>query len=501
MKWIDRLSNRPVLWHAVLALAALLLPTAMGSAQTKEPRAAVPRLPSILFILADDLGYGDLGCYGQEKIKTPNIDRLAAEGMRFTSCYAGSTVCAPSRAALMTGKHTGHVGIRGNAALSLQGDDVTVAQLLKTANYSTALIGKWGLGDVGSPGLPSSKGFDETVAFLDQTAAHNYYPTALYRHSAEGREQMSTIYENLNGKKGKYVQDIFTSAALKFMEINAPDQFNHYRPFFLYLAYTTPHANDELGQQTGNGMEVPSDAPYSGESWPQVEKNKAAMITRLDADVGRLMEKLKTLKIEKNTIVIFASDNGAHKEGGVHPEFFHSSGPLRGIKRDLYEGGIRIPMIVRWPFWVKPGTTSDLPCAFWDFLPTAAEIARVKQPKDLDGISFLPTLQGQAQTNRHEFLYWEFHEGGFKQAARMGDWKGVRFGVDGPLELYDLKTDLGEKENVAEKHPEVVKKIEEYLKTARTTDDHWPALTVAENEKLKNKKKKGAAAAGDGTGK
>jgi arylsulfatase A-like enzyme len=478
--------------RTLLVFVAIFVSTAALYAQTNKP-AALPRLPSIVFILADDLGYGDLGCYGQEKIKTPNIDKLASEGMRFTCCYAGSTVCAPSRAALMTGKHTGHIAIRGNATISLSAADVTFAQLLKTANYNTALIGKWGLGDVGSTGLPGSKGFDESVAFLDQTAAHNYYPTSLYRRSAaDGREQMSTIYENLDGKKGKYVQDIFTSAALNYIRINAPDQFNHYRPFFLYLAYTIPHANDELGQKTGNGMEVPNDAPYSSESWPQVEKNKAAMITRLDADVGQVMDKLKAMKIDKNTIVIFASDNGAHKEGGVHPEFFHSTGPLRGVKRDLYEGGIRIPMIVRWPFWIKPGTTSDLPCAFWDFLPTLAEIARVKQPNDLDGISFLPTLKGETQTNRHEFLYWEFHEGGFKQAVRMGDWKAVRFGVDGPVELYDLKTDIGEKDNVAEKHPDVVAKIAEYLKTARTPDDRWPALTVAENEKLKNRKKGGS---------
>ena len=258
-----------------------------ANAQTNEVQVPPgPRRPSILFILADDLGYGDLGCYGQEKIKTPNIDKLAAGGIRFTSFYAGSTVCAPSRATLMTGRHTGHVAIRGNANVSLTAEEVTVAQLLKTSGYRTAWIGKWGLGEVGSPGLPPSKGFEENLGFLNQTLAHDYYPATLYRRSPDGREQFSAIYGNENGQKGKYVQDVFTDAALNYITMAAPTQFNKYRPFFLYLAYTIPHANDELGQKTGNGMEVPTDAPYSNEPWPQVEKNKAAMITRLDTDVG-----------------------------------------------------------------------------------------------------------------------------------------------------------------------------------------------------------------------
>jgi arylsulfatase A-like enzyme len=468
---------------ARLLLAVSLVVSILGSAaaQTSAPRPPAPRRPSILFILADDLGYGDLGCYGQQKIKTPNIDKLAAEGMRFTSCYAGSTVCAPSRATLMLGKHTGHVRIRGNAAQSLLSEDVTIAELLRASGYSTGLIGKWGLGDEDTPGLPGKKGFDECYAFLDQTEAHNYYPLSLFRSDSQGHRRRVILSENANGEKGKYADDLFTETSLTFLSINQPTQFNQYRPFFLYLAYTIPHANNELGKQTGNGMEVPSDAPYSSEPWPQVEKNKAAMITRMDNDIGQLLQKLKDLKIDNNTVVIFASDNGPHKEGGVDPKFFKSSGPLRGIKRDLYEGGIRVPLIVRWPWGMKAGTTSDFPCAFWDFLPTAAEIARLSPPKDTDGISLLPTLMGRAQTNRHEFLYWEFHEHGFKQAVRMGDWKAVRHGVDGPLELYNLKDDLGEKTNVAEKNPEVVGKIEEYLKTARTTEEQWPAKTMAEN--------------------
>lgn len=456
-----------------LLFAAIALASAVLPAHAQSP---APRKPNIIFILADDLGYGDLGCYGQTKIKTPNIDRLASEGIRFTDCYAGSTVCAPSRCTLMTGLHTGHATIRGNAAkAALDPKDVTVAEVLKKAGYYTGLVGKWGLGDRGSSGLPQSKGFDEFVGYLDQVHAHDYYTDHLERFDPRHPEYPQTlIAENFDGKKGMYSHDLFTMAALNFVRTYKPDQFNHYRPFFLYLAYTIPHANNEEYQRSGNGMQVPNDAPYSKESWPQVEKNKAAMITRLDTDVGRVLDKLKELKIDENTIVFFASDNGAHKEGGVDPKFFESTGPLRGIKRDLYEGGIRVPMIVRWPGHIKEGQTNSRAWAFWDFLPTAAEIAGAKVPEKIDGISMLPTLLGQTQTNQHEFLYWEFHERGFQQAVRMGDWKAVRPQADEPLELYDLKTDISEKNNVAEKHPEVIAKIENYLKTARSESAKWP---------------------------
>src|SRR5882762_844441 len=380
-----------------LAAATAFLTALAQSTNTLPP---APRKPSIIFILADDLGYGDLGCYGQAKIKTPNLDKLAAEGIRFTDFYAGSTVCAPSRAALMTGLHTGHAAIRGNAAAALAPNDITVADLLQSAGYHTGLIGKWGLGDEGSTGLPNKKGFDEFVGYLNQTHAHDYYTDYLWRYDPRtGFHGKVTFPENEDGKKGLYTHDLFTTAALNFVRNNKPDQFNRYRPFFLCLAYTIPHANDEEGARTGNGMQVPSDAPYSNESWPQVEKNKAAMITRMDADIGKLMQKLKELNLDDDTIVIFSSDNGPHKEGGVDPKFFQSSGPLRGFKRDLYEGGIRVPLIIRWPLQIKPGQTSNLPCAFWDFLPTAAEIARVPPPGKIDGISLLPALLGQPQTN------------------------------------------------------------------------------------------------------
>lgn len=427
------------------------------SAIIQPPTPARP--PNIIFIMADDLGYGDLGCYGQTRIKTPNIDRLADEGVRFTSCYAGSTVCAPSRAALMTGLHTGHVGIRGNSKQALLPEDVTVAEVLKGAGYATAALGKWGLGAEGTSGHPNRQGFDEWFGFLDQTHAHNYYPEYLSRN-----ETRYTLQGNLNGQKGEYVHNYFTRAATNFVRINAR------RPFFLYLAYTIPHANNELKEQ---GMQIPIDAPYTQESWPQPEKNKAAMITKLDEDVGKLLDWLKAFRLETNTVVFFTSDNGPHQEGGVNAAFHKSSGPFRGIKRDLYEGGIRVPMIVRWPGRVKPATVSDQVWAFWDFLPTAAEIAGVKSPDSIDGISMTPTLLGHEQKN-HEYLYWEFHENGFKQAIRMGQWKAVRLSADGPLELYDLEKDLGETTNVAGEHPDIVTRIEACFKKARTDSAEWP---------------------------
>lgn len=419
--------------------------------------------PNIIFILADDLGYGDLGSYGQKKIKTPHLDRMAADGLRFTQCYAGSTVCAPSRSALMTGQHTGHTRIRGNNAYPLRPEDVTVAEVLKQAGYTTGLVGKWGLGLQNTTGTPGRQGFDEFFGFLSQTHAHDYYPTNIWRN-----DENLVVAGNLHGKQGTYIHDEFTRHATNFIHAHKE------RPFFLYLSYTIPHANNEYGRETGNGMQVPSDAPYSQENWPQPEKNKAAMITRMDRDIGQLFEVLRAHSLDSNTIVFFTSDNGSHKEGGPDPKFFNSSGPLRGIKRDMYEGGIRVPMIVRWTGTVQAGAVSDFPWAFWDFLPTAAELAGVKdKPANIDGQSIVPTLLGRAQ-KPHEFFYWEFHERGSKQAVRNGDWKAVRLALNKPLELYNLKTDLGETNNVASAHPDVVARIESYLKTARTESPVWP---------------------------
>jgi arylsulfatase A-like enzyme len=467
----------------VLLMAVLWLP-ARTAAQPANPLAEKLRgnlKPNIILILADDLGYSDIGCYGQTRIKTPNLDRMAAEGMRFTQCYAGSTVCAPSRSVLMTGQHTGHTRIRGNQAYPLRAEDVTVAEVLKQAGYKTGAFGKWGMGLQGTSGTPTRQGFEEWFGYLSQTHAHDYYPTQLWRSSTfnQVEDAPTDLSQNRDGKKGLYAPDLFSQVSSNFVRVS------RFYSFFLYLPYTIPHANNELGKKVGNGMEVPNDKPYSDADWPQPEKNKAAMITRLDADVGALMEYLKKLKVHTNTVVFFTSDNGPHKEGGVDPKFFNSSGPLRGIKRDLYEGGIRVPMIVWWPGRIKAGSVSDQVWAFWDFLPTAAEIAGARPPGNIDGISMLPTLLGQKQTNQHEFLYWEFHEKGSKQAVRMGDWKAVRLAPARPLELYNLKTDPSEGVDVAASHPEVVGKIENYLKTARTESERWPIKTPVDAEKEK----------------
>jgi arylsulfatase A-like enzyme len=425
--------------------------------------------PNIILIQADDLGYGDLSAYGQRKFKTPNIDRIAAEGLRFTQYYAGSTVCAPSRSALMTGQHTGHTRIRGNARYPLAPEDVTVAEVLKSAGYKTALIGKWGLGEAGTTGVPNRQGFDYFFGYLNQRHAHNYYPSSLWRNEERIKLRNIVPDEDDEGSGNStnrvdYTHDLFAEESLKFVEENSRG------PFFLYLAFTIPHANNEAKSK---GMEVPDLGEFANTDWPDQEKAKAAMIARMDRDVGRLMALLKKLGVDDSTLVFFTSDNGPHREGGADPDFFDSNGPLRGIKRDLYEGGVRVPMIVRWPKRIKAGAKSDQVWAHWDFLPTVAEVAGVRPPANIDGISMFNALLGRRQRN-HEFLYWEFHERSFSQAARMGDWKAVRNSPNSPLEIYDLKNDPGEQNDLAVKHPEVVKKIERYLKTARAESELWP---------------------------
>ena len=477
------------------AMIASLALSFAARAQTEVTKPPAPRRPNIIFILADDLGYGDLGCYGQTRIKTPNLDRMAAEGIRFTDFYAGSTVCAPSRAALMLGKHTGHINIRGNRkGQALQPNDLTVATLLQNAGYRTGHYGKWGLGDHGSSGVPNKQGFYTFGGYLDHTEAHDYYPRFIWRYSPifgkEPFDDQMPVPGNEGGAQGQYSHDYFTKAALNFLRLNKPDQFNHFRPFFLYLAYTIPHANNEEGKRTGNGMQVPDQEPYTNEAWPKPEINKAAMISRLDRDIGQLLQKLKDLQVDDNTAVFFTSDNGPHKEGGADPKFFGSSGGQRGYKRDLYEGGIRVPMIVRWPARIKPGQVSDFAWANWDFLPTAADIAMTQSPTNIDGISVYPLLTGQTQTNRHEYFYWEFHERGFQQAVRMDNWKAVRPQAREKLELYDLKTDAAEKNNVAEKNPEVVAKLEKIFQTARAESDHWPIKGPLEKDEKKPAEKK-----------
>ncbi len=465
---MSRLFDLRALGGKLLVLIAVVLaPAGRAWCQTQS---APTRPPNIIFILADDLGYGDLGCYGQKQIQTPNLDRMAAEGVRFTDFYAGSTVCAPSRAVLMTGLHTGHCYIRGNGKTNLRPEDVTVAEVLKPAGYATGVIGKWGLGHEGSTGLPARQGFDEFFGYLDHLHAHNYYPSFLVR--GEQRVPLRNVVpgegpqgQGVATKRMEYSHDLVAEEALGFVERNKS------KPFFLYLAYTTPHANNEAKQK---GMEVPDYGIYKNKDWPEAQKGHAAMITRMDRDIGRLLEQLRRHGIDERTIVFFSSDNGPHREGGNDPDFADSNGRLRGIKRDLYDGGIRVPMIVRWPGKAPAGAVSAHPGYFADFLVTAAELAGVKSPATTDGISFLPAVLGQNdQQKRHEYLYWEFYERGSAQALRMGDWKGVCQPFGGPIELYDLKSDLAESNNVAARHPDVVAKIRAAMNQAHTPSPLW----------------------------
>ncbi len=434
------------------------------AAQAASPQPTSTR-PNILFILADDLGYGNLGCYGQKQIQTPNIDRLATEGMRFTDAYAGSTVCAPSRCCLMTGYHTGHGRTRGNMSpdLPLRPQDLTVTEILKYSGYRTGLFGKWSLGELGSTGYPTRKGFDEWFGFFSQVHAHNYYPEHLLEqeHSFLARGNMGT-------QRKDYAHDLFAERALKF--VAKKDD----RPFFMKLSLTIPHANNEMGRDAVNGMEVPSTEPYTSRNWPAPDKGFAAMVTRMDRDIGRLLDTLASTGQDDNTLIIFTSDNGPHREGGHNPDFFDDNGPLRGIKRDLYEGGIRVPFLARWKGKIRPGSTNSHPLAFWDFLPTACDLAGAPTPTGLDGLSFLPSMLGRQDQKVHDYLYWEFHERGFKQAIRQGEWKAVRLGPGKPLELYNLANDLGETKNVASANAAIIQKMEQLFKSARTDSKEWP---------------------------
>lgn len=440
----------------ILLASALLLLTACT-------RHAPSERPNIIFIMADDLGYGDLGSYGQTVIQTPHLDQMASEGMRFTQCYAGSTVCAPSRSVLMTGLHTGHTTVRGNfgkfgvvglagneGRVPLYAEDVTVAEVLKTAGYTTGITGKWGLGEPNTSGHPNDQGFDEWFGYLNQRRAHSYYPDFLWKNKTKVEYP-----ENRDGEQGTYTHDLFTEYALDFLDRN------HAKPFFLYLPYTVPHSR----------YEIPDTAPYTNQPWTDNEKVHAAMVTRLDRDIGRLFQKLKDLHIDSNTIVFFCSDNGAAERWEGR---FDSSGALKGRKRDMYEGGIRTPMIARWPGAIAPGQVSDAAWYFADVLPTLADIAGAALPENTDGVSVLPTLRGEEQDLSNRPLYWEFFERGFQQAVRKGDWKAIRLELDGPLELYDLSKDAGETRNVASSHPDVVAEMETILRQSRSPSENWP---------------------------
>jgi len=445
----------------LLSLIAVLLFVSTATAAER---------PNVIYIMTDDLGYGDLGCFGQKQIRTPNLDRLAAEGMRLTDYYAGCTVCRPSRLVLWTGQHTGHTPINSNASYVFKPEDVTVAELLHEAGYATGGVGKWAMGRPGSGGEPNRHGFDFWFGYLDQSEAHNYYPTHLYRCAGKKVEQVplegNVLMDDPNARgrvarpenRVTYSHDVMTEEALGFIRRHRD------KPFLLHVHWTIPHANNEGGRVIGDGMEVPDYGQYADESWPSTAKGQAAMITRMDADVGRMVALLRELKIDRRTLIIFTSDNGPHSEGGHKHEYFDANGPLRGFKRDLYEGGIRVPTIAWWPGQVAPGTQSSEPLAFYDFLPTACELAGVQPPENTDGVSFVPTLLSQPeQQMHHDYLYFKY---GKKEAVRMGPFKAVRLVPGQPVELYDLRRDIGESRNVAAQQPEVVEKMEAAMREA-----------------------------------
>jgi arylsulfatase A len=437
--------------------------------------------PNVIYILADDLGYGDLSSYGQKHFTTPNIDALAKKGMKFTQHYSSAPVCAPARGALMTGLHAGHGTVRGNYEVKPEGQypmpagTFTLAQMFKNAGYVTGAFGKWGLGAPGSASEPLKMGFDRFYGFNCQRIAHHYYPYFLWSDN-----QREMLWGNFDRETKEYAPDLVQDQVLKFVETNKD------RPFFLYYPLIQPHAEmfaPEKYMAKYRGKFSP-ETPYKGvDEGPEFRSYAygsqaepraafAAMVETMDEDVGELMAKLEKLGIADNTLVIFTSDNGPHQEAGHDPDFFQSNGGLRGYKRDLYEGGIRVPMIARWPGKIQEGSTTDHASAFHDMLPTMAQLTGQPAPTGIDGVSFLPTLTQQGVQKQHDYLYWEFHEKQGRVAIRKGKWKGVRYGValdpNSPLELYDISLDPSEAKNVASQQPEVVKELDALLKGART---------------------------------
>ncbi len=418
--------------------------------------------PNIIFIMADDLGYGDLGCYGQEKIKTPNIDKLAEEGMRFTQAYAGGPVCTPSRSSLMTGLHNGHGVARDNIphfSTYLQDKDISLAEVLKNAGYLTGGVGKWSLGDAGTVGCATNQGFDFWLGYLNQDHAHYYYPEYLDYNEKKLDLKGNTILRN------HYSHDVLTNGALNFIRSSTE------KPFFLYVAYTIPHFSAR--EEDEDGLTVPSIAPYSGKNWPESAKKYAAMLYKLDTDVGRIVKLVEALGERENTLIIFTSDNGGHNS--IWKEF-HTSGPLRGFKRDLTEGGIRVPFIASWPGKISAGSMSDEIIAFQDMLPSFADLAGIKPPEKIDGISIIPSLLGEKQKEKHSFLYWDYGHCRvrYDQAVRMGKWKGIRLGVDEKILLFNLNDDISEENNVAILHPDIVKKIADIMKSEYLANERYP---------------------------
>ncbi len=437
--------------RSALIVACVLMLSSSALCQTSAK-------PNVIYILSDDLGYGELGCYGQKKIRTPVLDKMATEGIRFTQFYSGSTVCAPSRAALLTGFHTGHNAIRGNGSPAMAPEPASLGTLMKQAGYQTGIVGKWGMGGIGTTGAPLAQGFDEFVGYVGHTEAHQQYPAEMTR----GNERFKL-------PEGTYANDVFTSEALDFVKRHKE------QPFFLYLNYTIPHQK----------LMVPSQGIYANEAWPEKERNKAAMITRMDTGIGQLIGELEAHGLGKNTLIMFTSDNGPHTEDGTDPEFFKSSGPFRGIKRDLYEGGIRVPMIARWPNQIKSGVVSEQLWASWDVLPTLLDIAGAANIPKCDGVSIKPALLAGTPV-QHGPLYWEFYERGFTQAVRKDDWKLLKT-TTGSLELYDLKSDSGETDSLTSRRPEVVVELLPLLTSMRTESERWN-VSEAGKKKKKNKR-------------
>lgn len=441
--------------------------------------------PNIIFIFADDLGYGEIGCYGQQKIETPNIDQLAKNGMKFNQFYAGTTVCGPSRASLLTGLHTGHTVIRGNKPFPPEGQvplpasTITFANYLQQNGYATAAFGKWGLGFNQNSGDPNKKGFDLFYGYNDQSLAHDYYPPSLWKN-----------YEKIDLSINKTHDSIYSAALIHQQAIEYIRQSTG-KPFFIYLPYTLPHG-DVIGphdslydyyKQKFNEQPLTGEAlktrPHNMKPEPYPHAQFAAMIGRLDLYVGEIVKTLKEKGLTENTLIIFTSDNGPHKENGGDPVFFNSSGIFKGIKRDLYEGGIRVPFIAYWPGKIKPAVTEQ-PAALWDIYPTFLQLAGVNAKDKVDGFSLTPLLLNKGKQKTHSYFYWEFHENDGRQAVRWGNWKGVRLNVgkegQAPIELYDLSVDPSEQNNVAAKNPAVVKKISQLMKQAHTANIDWPLL-------------------------
>ena len=431
--------------------------------------AATAHRPSIILIVADGLGYGDLSCFGQTKFQTPNLDRLAAGGMRFTDYYAGSAASSPALAALLLGRQPGHLRQRADVNVPLAADDITVAQALQQSGYLTGLLGEWNLGDENTTGAPWHRGFEKFAGYFDPDDAKNYYVDYMWRYAPKeflnatnnqmedfiGREM---LYANTTSNKTIYTPDLLAKAAMNFVKVNQPNQFNHFRPFFLLLNCNVPGA--------GNGP-VPTDAPYADEPWPQPEKNKAAMISRLDGNIGQLLEQLQKLRMTNDTVIFFTSDTGPQKSSQIDPAFFSSAGPFRGGRGDLYEGGRRVPMIVYWPGKIRAGQVNAFPWAAWDFAPTATDLAQAKPLTGIDGRSILSAFSGQAPTNRPETFQWESKNGReVSRMVRQGDWEAVQPKADAPLELYNLKTDPGQINNVADKNPDVVKAFQGLMKNS-----------------------------------